>query len=153
MRGCGGSARCLWIERSLDWLLGEVLTPTDEHFPGAYEGSRDDAEALVRRRCRHMGVDRASIELEHEESDGDPRLAAGRRLAWSGAAGHYRLRDGRAVSAVRADLAAAPMALVATVAHELGHGAARVSSAAVIACAPISSRPPARPAPRRSPRR
>jgi hypothetical protein len=121
-----------WIERSLDWLtaqfgrtalLGEVLTPTDEHFPGVYTGSAEDVEDLVARLCAHMGVDRAAIELEHESDDIDPRLAGHVPLttARSGAAGHYRLRGGRAVIAIRDDLAARPMALVATVAHELGH--------------------------------
>jgi hypothetical protein len=121
-----------WIERSLDWLtaqfgravlLGEVLTPTDEHFPGVYAGSTEDVEDLVARLCAHMGVDRAGIELEHESDDIDPRLAGHVPLttAWSGAAGHYRRHNGRAVIAIRDDLAARPMALVATVAHELGH--------------------------------
>ncbi|GAA3265182.1 hypothetical protein Dvina_16460 [Dactylosporangium vinaceum] len=121
-----------WIERSLDFLvaqfgrrilLGEVLTPTDRHFPGAYAGSTHDIEMLVDRLCTHMEVDRSSIELEHESDGTDPRLAGAVPLhtAWSGAAGHYRVHNGRAVIAIRSELAERPMALIATVAHELGH--------------------------------
>jgi hypothetical protein len=121
-----------WIERNLDWLVGEfgpqrlrgaVLLPTEEYFPGAYQGSSGDVELLVFRLCRHMGVDPARIEIEHDEPDDDPELAAHVPVttAWKGAAGHYRERGGRAVVAIRRDLAARPMALVATVAHELGH--------------------------------
>ncbi|MGI5241941.1 hypothetical protein [Dactylosporangium sp. CA-139066] len=121
-----------WIERNLDWFVGEfgqprlrgtVLLPTEEHFPGAYEGSRHDVEALVYRLCHHMGVDPGRLEIEHDEPDEDPQLAAHVPVihAWKGAAGHYRERGGRAVVAIRRDVAARPMALVATVAHELGH--------------------------------
>jgi hypothetical protein len=38
-----------------------------------------------------------------------------------GAAGHYQERDGRCVITISDDQAKRPMALVATVAHELGH--------------------------------
>ncbi|GAA2360692.1 hypothetical protein GCM10010170_055690 [Dactylosporangium salmoneum] len=133
-----------WIEHSLDWLLTEfgeqrlratVLLPTEEHFPGAYEGTTGDVETLVYRLCRHMGVDPARIEVEHGEPDHDPGLAAHVPLhtSWQGAAGHFRTRAGRAVLAIRTDLTARPMALVATVAHELGHvlllGDGRISPA------------------------
>jgi hypothetical protein len=121
-----------WIEQNLDWMAGEfgaerlrgrVLLPTEEDFPGAYQGSSADVEALVGRLCRHMGVDPARIEVEHEARDGDPDLEAHVPVlsSYSGAAGHYRERGGRAVVAIRTDMAERPMALVATVAHELGH--------------------------------
>jgi hypothetical protein len=121
-----------WIERNLDWLAGEfgdarlrgpVLLPTEEHFPGPYAGSAGDVQALVHHLCRHLGVDPGRVEVEHEAPDADPDLAAHVPVstAWKGAAGHYRERGGRAVVTVRADVAERPMALVATVAHELGH--------------------------------
>jgi hypothetical protein len=37
------------------------------------------------------------------------------------AAGHHRVREGRSVTGIRADLARRPMSLVATIAQELGH--------------------------------
>ncbi|XVV15840.1 hypothetical protein ACQP2X_16270 [Actinoplanes sp. CA-131856] len=121
-----------WIETSLDWMIGEfgrqrlmgtIVLPTDEFFPGVYRGSRDDVRAVFSRVCRHMGVDPARIDLEHDADDEDDGLAAYVPLnrRWHVAAGHHRIRDGRSVIGIRDDKAAEPMALVATIAHELGH--------------------------------
>ncbi|MEU8817583.1 hypothetical protein [Actinoplanes sp. NPDC048796] len=121
-----------WIETSLDWmigqfgrerLLGTVVLPTDEFFPGVYRGSRDDIRAVFRRVSAHMGVDPAAIDLEHDADEEDDALAASVPLnrQWQVAAGHHRVRDGRSVIGIRDDKAAEPMALVATIAHELGH--------------------------------
>ncbi|MBB2940304.1 hypothetical protein FB565_000008 [Actinoplanes lutulentus] len=121
-----------WIDTSLTWLLAQfghatltkpVWLPTDEFFPGDYHGTRDDIRTTTMRLCAHMGVDPARIELEHFGDDHDPGLAALIPLNWqsSGAAGHHRIRDGRSVIGIKDEQAAAPMALVATVAHELGH--------------------------------
>ncbi|MEV4346327.1 hypothetical protein AB0J83_17810 [Actinoplanes sp. NPDC049596] len=121
-----------WIETSLDWMVGEfgrarllgaVVLPTDEFFPGVYRGSRDDIRAVFRRLCAHMGVDPGRIDLEHDADDEDDGLAAYVPLnrQWQVAAGHHRIRGGRSVIGIRDDKAAEPMALVATIAHELGH--------------------------------
>lgn len=121
-----------WIETRLDWLQGQfgdgrlrgtVVLPTDEFFPGEYRGTRADVRAVLERLCAHMGVDPARIELEHDESDDNRELANFVPLSsrWSGAAGHHRVRDGRSVIGIHDDQAAAPMSLVATIAHELGH--------------------------------
>ncbi|WP_281897362.1 hypothetical protein [Phytohabitans aurantiacus] len=121
-----------WIERSMDWfvgefgeerLLGDVVLPTDDYFPGAYQGSRDDVRAVLERLCKHMDIDPARVELEHDTADEDPGLSAHMPIhsASTGAAGHHRLRDGRSVIGIRDDQAQQPVALVATVAHELGH--------------------------------
>jgi hypothetical protein len=94
-----------WIERSLDWLVaefgtdrlhGDVVLPTDDYFPGAYRGSRDDVRRVLLRLCRHMGVDPAAGELEHLEAGDHADLSGGVPLhrSWSGAAGHYRVRAG-----------------------------------------------------------
>jgi hypothetical protein len=121
-----------WVDNSLDWLLAEfgderlrgtVVLPTDEFFPGTYRGSRDDVERVLRRLCVQMGIRRDRVELEHFENDDASELSAYVPLysQSSGAAGHHRLREGRSVIGIRDDQAAAPMALVATIAHELGH--------------------------------
>ncbi|MEU4424005.1 hypothetical protein AB0F81_25525 [Actinoplanes sp. NPDC024001] len=122
-----------WIETSLDWmvaefgrdrLLGTVVLPTDDFFPGTYRAGRDDVRSVLGIVCAHMGVDPARITLEHYADDEDAaELAAHVPLSSrsSGAAGHFRIRDGRAIVAVDDAQAAAPMALVATIAHELGH--------------------------------
>jgi hypothetical protein len=121
-----------WIERSMDWfgaefgqerLRGEVVLPTDDYFPGVYQGSRDDVRAVLDRLCKHMGIDPGRVELEHDIADDSPDLSAHVPIhtASTGAAGHHRLRGGRSVIGIRDDQAQRPMALVATVAHELGH--------------------------------
>jgi hypothetical protein len=122
-----------WIEESLDWmvatlgrarLLGDVVLPTDDYFPGTYEGSREDVRRVFERICRHMGVDSGRIDLEHDDDPEEARDLSGEvPIHWeiSGAAGHYRERNGRPVVTIRDDQARRPTALVATVAHELGH--------------------------------
>lgn len=106
-----------------DRLFGEVVLPTDDYFPGVYRGGRDDVRMVVERLCAHMGIDPARVELEHDSVDENPELSAHMPIhsASSGAAGHHRLRGGRSVIGIRDDQARQPMALVATVAHELGH--------------------------------
>jgi hypothetical protein len=121
-----------WIDASMDWFLvefglarldGAVVLPTDDHFPGDYSGSRDDVRRVLEMLCAHVEVDPATVDLEHDEDDGTPLLEMlvpieGRS---SFAAGHYRRRDGRSVIGIRDSQAARPTALVATIAHELGH--------------------------------
>lgn len=121
-----------WIERSMDWFVSEfganrlhaeVVLPTDQYFPGAYRGTREDVRAVLARLCAHMEIDSARIDLEHDEAGDNPELSAHVPIntAGNGAAGHHRVRGGRSVIGIRDDQAAQPMALVATLAHELGH--------------------------------
>jgi hypothetical protein len=121
-----------WIEQSMDWftvqfgterLNAEVVLPTDDYFPGAYRGTREDIRAVLERLCAHMDIDPVRVDLEHDESDYDHELSAHVPVhtEWTGAAGHHRVRGGRSVIGIRDDQAARPMALVATIAHELGH--------------------------------
>jgi hypothetical protein len=121
-----------WIETSLDWLLAEfgrgrlhgtVLLPSDDFFPGAYRGTRADIKTVLGILCAHMDVDPARVELEHYSGDVEPELAAYVPLNSSsqGAAGHHRMRDGRSIIGVKDEQAETPMALVATIGHELGH--------------------------------
>jgi len=121
-----------WIERSMDWFVaqfgtdrlhGEVILPTDDYFPGIYRGTHDDIRSVLKRLCTHMGIDPARVKLEHDAADDNPELSAHVPIhaQWRGAAGHHRIRDGRSVIGIRDDQAARPMALVATIAHELGH--------------------------------
>jgi len=121
-----------WIETSLDWLLAEfgpdrlhgtVLLPTDDFFPGTYRKTRDDTRSVLGILCAHMGIDPARIELEHYGDDVNEELSAHVPLnsRSRGAAGHHRMRDGRSVIGIADEQANAPMALVATIGHELGH--------------------------------
>ena len=127
-------AEQVWTDDSMDWLLTEfgrerlfreVVLPTDDFFPGVYEGSREDVDRVLSRICDHMGVDRSRIELIHDDSteDGEDDLSAHVSMSSHsrGAAGHYRRHGDRCVVAIRTDQARRPMALIATIAHELGH--------------------------------
>ena len=99
------------------------MLPTEDYFPGPYVGSRQDVLGVVDRLCAHMGVDRARIDVEHGEATTTRAMSADVPIhsASQGAAGHHRTRSGRSVIGIRDDQAQRPMALVATVAHELGH--------------------------------
>lgn len=121
-----------WIDRSMGWFVAEfgtdrlhseVVLPTDDHFPGTYLGSRADVQAVLGRLCRHLAIAPTRVELEYFAADDDPDLPGyvPVHTASAGAAGHHRLRRGRSIVGIRSDQAAHPMALVATVAHELGH--------------------------------
>lgn len=110
-------------EFGTDRLHGEVVLPTDDYFPGVYRGTREDVQTVLDRLCKHMDVDPARVDLEHYAADENPALSAHIPIHTesAGAAGHHRTRNGRSVIGIRDDQAGQPMALVATVAHELGH--------------------------------
>lgn len=132
-----GSAKCpvrelerAWIEESLAWLRGqfgdgvlrrEVLLPSDEFFPGAYTGSPHDIRRVFGVLRRHFGVEAGAVTLDvtddddHELAEHVPHYVRN----GPGVAGTYG-RDSRLI-VVRGELGRTPMALVATLAHELGH--------------------------------
>lgn len=123
-----------WVEESMGWLIAEfgenrlhgpVILPTDEFFPGAYTGSEAEVRRVFAMLCAHMGVDPARVDFEFVVADpGEQALLAslpGYAQRSAGAAGEYVRRGGRGVVSVDSGQAADPMALVATIAHELGH--------------------------------
>ncbi|MDG4766877.1 hypothetical protein O7632_22655 [Solwaraspora sp. WMMD406] len=123
-----------WIDESLSWLVrefgepalrGPVVLPTDDFFPGEYHGSEADVAAVLDRVARHMSVDPDRIEFVYERVDeAEAALLAGLPAyasRSSGAAGHYVRRAGRGVITIDGAQASQPMALVATIAHELAH--------------------------------
>jgi hypothetical protein len=123
-----------WIDESMRWLVAEfgesvlhgpVVLPTEEFFPGSYTGSRDDVQAVLARIATHMRVDTDRVELVFEPQDeGEARLLGSLpayQRSSTEAAGHYLRRDGRGIVTIRGAQADDPMALVATIAHELGH--------------------------------
>lgn len=120
-----------WTEESLGWLRnefgddalrGEVLQPKAVFPPGSYSGSQGDVSSVLRRLCDRMGVPMASVTIEFDD---DPDVASDPRVpvvhSFSGAAGEYRYRNGKAVVAVRRRQLRQPVALAATLAHELAH--------------------------------
>jgi hypothetical protein len=122
----------LWIEESLDWFVAEfgdealrrpVVLPEESWFPAGYSGSEDDVRAEFRRLCEHLDVpaDRVRLELEEAEDDLTENLSM-LESSSSGATAHWR-QDDDGATVVRIDMKQArqPVALVATIAHELGH--------------------------------
>ena len=105
-----------WVETRLRWLgqqLGmerlsrcDVILPTDDFFPDAYDATPEAAGRLLERVCGYMQVNRAEIELQVHAADDMPE-----------AAGTYA----QGVVCIADTQLDDPMALVATLAHELAH--------------------------------
>jgi hypothetical protein len=123
-----------WISRSMDWCLEQfgpaalssaVLLPDASFFPGGYTGSAADVEDILVRVCARMGVARSSVVLELTPWDvGEQELLAhlpGYASESAGVAGHYLRRDDGFVVAVSESNLTDPVAVVAVIAHELGH--------------------------------
>ncbi|MFC7619936.1 hypothetical protein [Microlunatus sp. GCM10028923] len=122
----------VWIEQSLDWLVGEFgaeplrrlpVLPERTFFPADYQADEASIAAVFDRVRARLGVPAERILLECEPDEVDPELLANVPLAHQseGAAGHWSRRDGRTVIGIRIDQARQPVALVATLAHELAH--------------------------------
>ncbi|MFD8756010.1 hypothetical protein ACFV0O_34295 [Kitasatospora sp. NPDC059577] len=120
------------VEESMAWLAAEFgrdvlcrapVLPTAEFFPGPYRGSDEDIRSVITRICGYLDVAPDRLTIEIEPDDGEHVMVAGLDLARRSrsAAGHYRRENGRPVIAVDQRQAARPVALVATIAHELGH--------------------------------
>lgn len=123
-----------WVEEQLDWLVDEfgdnllrapMVLPTDEFFPGVYTGSAGDVRQIVELVRVRMRVDAGTFVVELADADDlDGALIdnlPGFRAS-SGAAGEYRRTNGGGgIISISMLQASAPMALVATIAHEFCH--------------------------------
>jgi len=113
-----------WIEQRLQWLTeefgpkrlvdGEVILPTPEYFPDPYDGSIKGAKKLLRRVCRYMDIEPDWIQTKFYV---DQRPTVGNDGLHQGSAGMYTNR----VIWIEESNLADPLALVGTMAHELGH--------------------------------
>lgn len=124
-----------WVDEGFDLFarhLGErrmrhatVVLPTPEHFPDPYDGSEEAARLLFGRVCRYMGVDRLHIEFQVYADHADEFRKS--IPFWSGkshdAAGLYfhPEEEGCVTLGISVAQLKDPLALVATIAHELGH--------------------------------
>jgi len=122
-----------WIERRSRWLVesfGEeelrdlrIVLPTPEFFPDRYDGSPDAVVSLFSRVCESMGADAAGVRIQL--TDAGERRARGERLGIATAephgfaAGTYEEVPAR-IRIDRSQLAD-PIALIATLAHEIAH--------------------------------
>ncbi len=111
-------------EFPFDLRRSMVVLPTPDFFPGSYHGSEEDVRKALDRVCRYMSVDPARVVLEYvEEADGSDLLShlPSYTSTFRGAAGHYRRQGDRCVISINGAEAREPMALIATMAHELAH--------------------------------
>lgn len=124
----------LWVDDSfallskvlgLDRMLrSQVIVPTDEFFPDPYDGSETSLHAIFARVCRYMKVDRTKLTLEiFPDQTTELREIVPYFTGHSNdAAGVYAHHDGdKMVVGVKSSQMKDPLAVVATLAHELCH--------------------------------
>jgi hypothetical protein len=123
-----------WADRSfrrLGTLLGArrlldatVILPTEEHFPDPYDQSEDALRRMVDRVAAAMKVDPGQIDVElfHSEYDVSRTLVPFFSGEGSSAGGlYFHTPEERQSIAINAAELKDPMALVAVIAHEIGH--------------------------------
>ncbi len=116
-----------WIERRLAWLTeqfgwdrlqaAEVILPRPEYFPDPYDGTEEDVRVLLDRVCSYVAIEPQTVELELYEDRNPVHDERGRVST----AGLYDERDGKYHIWVEMNQLDDVLALVATMAHELGH--------------------------------
>ncbi len=98
-----------------------IILPTVEFFPDPYDGADEDVRLLLDRLCGYMDIDPERIRLgfysEQEPDLGEQFQAVGRR---KGTAGLHFAAEQPEIWIETSHLAD-PVAVVATLAHELGH--------------------------------
>ena len=127
------------MEKSMLWLTKqfgkktlqevEVILPEKEYFPDPFSKSQSGVAKVVERVCGYMRVNPKKIraEIYSETARHPPEAAAlpgGRPAESKVSAGRYIGSDetgGKAIIAIEKRKLDDPIALVATVAHELGH--------------------------------
>ena len=132
-----------WVDegfRRLEKLLGhrrlfeaKVILPTPEYFPDPYDESTAGAEAIFKRICSHMRVDRSRVQMEvfPDETEELRSILPYWRGNSGGCAGFFS-HDATSQTdhtpdetlmlvALRSTQLKDPLSLVATMAHELGH--------------------------------
>jgi hypothetical protein len=116
-----------WIDTRWVWLEGQfgrkrlrearVILPRPEFFPDPFHHTEEDARQMLDRICEYMDIDSASVELSLYE-DRNPVYQG----EWShGTSGLYHPDGGKFRIWVEVTNLQDPLAMVGTMAHELGH--------------------------------
>lgn len=110
------------VERfGVSLLSGTVVLPTSEYFPGTFVGDPDQIQALVDGVAAAMGMAKGA----HVAAVPLVRSGATAQRGLTGCAGYpggaFRGGEGESVLAIDHALVGRPIALVATIAHMLGH--------------------------------
>lgn len=115
-----------WIEQSLDWLTGQFgdgYLRADILLPDEIDEYTEDqagAQRLLAIVSAHMGASMAAVDLQVLGEVPSTRRSA-RRTSDDGELGTYERVGDRSVIAVPDSLLKRPVALVATLAHEIAH--------------------------------
>lgn len=116
-----------WIDERWDWLTrqfgrnrlraGAVVLPIAEFFPDPYEGTEECVRRMLDRVCGYMDVDPGIVELSLFRDRNPVRTEKGH----NGAVGYYHPDGDQFRVWIEAGQLGDPLAVVATMAHELGH--------------------------------
>lgn len=116
-----------WIDARWTWLEGQfgldrlrtgcVVLPHAKFFPDPFRGTEEDARQMLNRICGYMDIDPATVELSLYE-DRNPVYEGNFR---QGTAGLYHSEQDQFRIWVEVKNLDDPLALAATLAHELGH--------------------------------
>jgi hypothetical protein len=112
--------RWSWLEEQFGLELlrnASVVLPRPEFFPDPFHGTEEDARRMLDRTCCYMGIDSTTVELSLYE-DQNPVYEAGLR---QGTAGMYHTDAGKFRVWLEVANLDDPLAMVGTMAHELGH--------------------------------
>ena len=115
-----------WIDGRFTWLIGQfgrerpqstVILPTADFFPDKFDGRYETVRLLFDRVCGYMGVDPNSVEISEYED----RVPVQEGNLVPGTAGLYEENGGNFRIWLNVSNFDDPLALVATMTHELGH--------------------------------
>ncbi len=116
-----------WIDTCWEWLEDQfglerlrnarVVLPRPEFFPDPFHGTEEGARRMLDRVCKYMDIDLATVELSLYEDRNPVHEGEWRQ----GTAGLYHPEGGKFRIWVEVANLDDPLALVGTIAHELGH--------------------------------
>ncbi len=121
-----------WVDERMDWLGSQfgwerlrnaaVVVPSREFFPDPYAPTEEHLRDLLTLNCGYMDVDPSRVELKLY-SDDSPVVETSTTLNQyrDSSAGFYHEQGGIANVWINVNTLDDPAAVVATMAHELGH--------------------------------
>lgn len=128
----------IWIDECLNWLKTEfgekhflslkTITPTKNFYERKFDGTKKDAEFILKKTMKYMCIQNLDINLEYF-SEGVVTMDDGSLLTtpgdlngnWKSAAGTYEKNENGVTITLEIQQLKNPITLIATIAHELSH--------------------------------